>query len=80
MFIDVSTEVIVLFNLSKIDNKVFSIDFTNFFFSKNFLKEDIRFYASASSLDCTIFTCIGGVEGVIVIVAIGALVVATSML
>ena len=84
MFVDVSKKLTVFSNLSKTEVKVFSLDFTDFFFSKNLLKEDIRFCTSASSSDCTTMvrtaTYVGGVESVTVTMAIGTLVVAASML
>ena len=39
MSVEVSIELTVFSNMSKIEVKVFSIDFTDFFFSKNSLKK-----------------------------------------
>ena len=56
--------------LSKIDAKVFSMVFTDFFFSNNLLNEDSNFYASDSSSDGTCAVCIDGVEGLIVTIGV----------
>ena len=76
--VGVSTGLTILSILSKTDFKVFSTDLTNFFFSKSFLRDDIKFYTLASSSEDTIIARVGGVDGIIVIR--GTLVGVVSML
>ena len=77
-----STGLTIFSNLSKTKVRVFSINLTDFFFSRNLLKEDIRFCASSSSSDCTTATmttaaCVGSVDGNVASVVVGTLWVAT---
>ena len=60
----------MLCNLSKTKDKVFSIEFTDFFFSNSFSSEGIKLCASISSSDYTCTIGASGVDGVIVVTGV----------